>query len=121
MAKINLNIAIAILNVTDQSAALKPNKNSFVFKQNSAGKDKQVKRKKLRANIALALLQLNKTDSGTWTVITDKDRLSRQKISKEKIFSILLLVTLAHRTFIKYLTPQRNSHSSRIHVKHKSR
>lgn len=40
MAKINLNIAIAILNVTDKSAALKTNKNSFVFKQNSAGKDK---------------------------------------------------------------------------------
>lgn len=46
MAKINLNIATAILNVTYQSAALKTNKNSFVFKQNSAGKDKYVKRKK---------------------------------------------------------------------------
>lgn len=118
MAKINLNIATAILNVTDQSAALKTNKNSFVFKQNSAGKDKQVKRKNLRTDIALALLQLNKTDSGTGTVITDKDRLSRQKISKEKNFLNFPISDLGPSDIIKYLTPQHNSHFSRIHMEH---
>lgn len=50
----------------------------------------------MRTDIALELLWLNKNVSEIGNVITDKDRLSRQKISKEKNFSVALLVNLAY-------------------------